>query len=62
MHGTDAGRSKVREPGVTRGNSRYGSREVRDGRNRRYVRNGLGLGIRAVALPPTPTPGLDGLK
>ena len=30
MHGTDAGRSKVRGPGVTRGNSMYGSREVRE--------------------------------
>lgn len=58
----------------TLGGPRYGGRELREetacmgagryGRNRRYVRNGLGLGIRAVALPPPPppTPGLDGLK
>ena len=45
----------------TLGGPRYGDRELREetacmgagryGRNRRYVRNGLGLGIRAVALP-----------
>ena len=52
MHGTDAGRSKVRGPGVTRGNSMYGSREVREEQEVRQER----VRVRYKSRGPAPSP------
>lgn len=52
MHGTDAGRSKVRGPGVTRGNSMYGSREVREEQEVREER----VRVRYKSRGPAPSP------
>ena len=54
MHGTDAGRSKVRGPGVTRGNSRYGSREVREEQEVREERVRVRYKSRGPAHSPPP--------
>ena len=56
MHGTDAGRSKVRGPGVTRGNSMYGSREVREEQEVREERVRVRYKSRGPAPPPPPPP------
>ena len=59
MHGTDAGRSKVRGPGVTRGNSMYGSREVREEQEVREERVRVRYKSRGPApSPPRPPPAL----
>ena len=52
MHGTGAGRCKVRGPGVTRGNSRYGSREVREEQEVREER----VRVRYKSRGPAPSP------
>ena len=52
MHGTDAGRSKVRGPEVTRGNSMYGSREVREEQEVREER----VRVRYKSRGPAPSP------
>ena len=52
MHGTDAGRSKIRGPGVTRGNRRYGSREVREEQEVREER----VRVRYKSRGPAPFP------
>lgn len=55
MHGMGAGRSKVREPGVTRGNSRYGSWEVREEQKVREERVRVKYKSRGPApYPPSP--------
>ena len=54
MHGMGAGRSKVREPGVTRGNSRYGSREVREEQEVREERIRVKYKSRGPAPYPPP--------